>query len=76
MLLQDTRSVNLYPHNRSPILQYFKYTKKINIKMHNFVMKMCFWKNKKQEMPQCDKTRFSTLQPSIDMTGIKNERWQ
>jgi len=30
----------------------------------------------KQEMPQCDETRFSTLQPSIDMTGIRNERWQ
>jgi len=30
----------------------------------------------KQETPQCDKTRFSTLQPSIDMTGIRNERWQ
>jgi len=29
-----------------------------------------------QETPQCDETRFSTLQPSIDMTGIKNERWQ
>jgi len=22
------------------------------------------------------KTRFSTIQPSIDMTGIRNERWQ
>jgi len=31
---------------------------------------------KQQETPQCDKTRFSTLQPSIDMTGIRNERWQ
>ena len=30
----------------------------------------------KQETPQCDETRFSTLQPSIDKTGIKNERWQ
>ena len=30
----------------------------------------------KQETPQCDETRFSTLQPSIDMTGIRNERWQ
>jgi len=29
-----------------------------------------------QETPQCDETRFSTLQPSIDMTGIRNERWQ
>jgi len=28
----------------------------------------------KQETPQCDETRFSTLQPSIDMTGIRNER--
>ena len=32
--------------------------------------------NLQQETPQCDETRFSTLQPSIDMTGIKNERWQ
>ena len=29
-----------------------------------------------QETQQCDETRFSMLQPSIDMTGIKNERWQ
>jgi len=29
-----------------------------------------------QETPQCDETRFSTLQPSINMTGIRNERWQ
>ena len=29
-----------------------------------------------QETPQCDETRFSTLQPSIDMTGIRNERFQ
>jgi len=29
-----------------------------------------------QETPQCDETRFSTIQPSIDMTEIKNERWQ
>ena len=33
-------------------------------------------RNIQQETPQCDKTRFSTLQPSIDMTGIRNERWQ
>jgi len=26
-----------------------------------------------QETPQCDETRFSTIQPSIDMTGIRNE---
>ena len=24
-------------------------------------------------MPQCDETRFSTLQPSIDITGIRND---
>jgi len=30
----------------------------------------------KQETPQCDETRFSTIQPSIDVTGIRNERWQ
>ena len=29
-----------------------------------------------QETPQCDETRFSTIQPRIDMTGIRNERWQ
>jgi len=29
-----------------------------------------------QETPQSDKTRFSTIQPSIDMTGIRHERWQ
>jgi len=27
-------------------------------------------------MPQCDETRFSTIQPSIDMTGIRNETWR
>jgi len=30
----------------------------------------------KQEARQCDETRFSTIQPSIDVTGIRNERWQ
>jgi len=30
----------------------------------------------KQEAPQCDETKFSTIQPSIDLTGIKSERWQ
>jgi len=29
-----------------------------------------------QEAPQCDETRFSTIQPSIDVTGIRNARWQ
>jgi len=29
-----------------------------------------------QEAPQCDETRFSTIQPSIDVTGIRNERLQ
>ena len=29
-----------------------------------------------QEAPQCDKTRFSTIQPSIDVTGIRNDIWQ
>ena len=33
-------------------------------------------KNKQQETPQCDETRFSTIQPRIDMTEIRNERWQ
>jgi len=27
----------------------------------------------KQEAPQCDETRFSTNQPSFDVTGIRNE---
>jgi len=26
----------------------------------------------KQDAPQCDETRFSTIQPSIDVTGIRN----
>jgi len=30
----------------------------------------------KQEAPQCDETRFSTIQPSFDVTGIGNGRWQ
>jgi len=30
--------------------------------------------NKKRR--NATKTRFSTIQPSIDVTGIKNERWQ
>ena len=29
-------------------------------------------RQKKQEVPQCDKTRFST---TSDMTGIRNEIW-
>jgi len=28
----------------------------------------------KQAAPQCDETRFSTIQPSSDVTGIRNER--
>jgi len=30
--------------------------------------------NKKRR--NATKTRFSMIQPSIDMTGIRNERWQ
>jgi len=29
--IKDARSVSLYPYNQSQILQYVKYTKKINI---------------------------------------------
>jgi len=29
-----------------------------------------------QEAPQCDETRFSTIQPSTDVTGIRNEKRQ
>jgi len=29
-----------------------------------------------QEASLCDETRFSTIQPSIDVTGIRNKRWQ
>jgi len=32
--------------------------------------------NQSQEAPQCDKTSFLTIQPSIDVTGKRNERWQ
>jgi len=32
--------------------------------------------SRKQETPQCDETRFSTIQPSIDVTGDRKERWQ
>jgi len=28
-----------------------------------------------QEAPECDEIRFSTIKPSIDVTGIRNERW-
>jgi len=31
---------------------------------------------REQETPECDETWFSTIQPSIDVTGIRNERWQ
>jgi len=31
---------------------------------------------KEQETPQCDETRFSTIQPSIDVTEIINKIWQ
>ena len=42
---------------------------------------MAWWKTVvtcyiKQETSQCDDTRFSTIQPSIYVTGIRNERWQ
>jgi len=30
----------------------------------------------KQEAPQCDETRFSMIQPRIDVTVIRNEKWQ
>ena len=30
----------------------------------------------KQVAPQCDETRFLTIQASIDVTEIRNERWQ
>ena len=44
-------------------------------KLPNIVVYAC--KNiTEQETPQCDETRFSTIQPSIDVTGIRNERWQ
>jgi len=29
-----------------------------------------------QEAPQWDEARFSTIQLSLDVTGIRNERWQ
>ena len=47
---------------------YFKHIIKTDI-----ILNKC---TKKQETPQCDKTRVSTIQPSIDVTGIRNEKWQ
>jgi len=44
-LVKDARSVLLYPYNQSHILQYFKYTNKINIakKMCKILLQiMCF----------------------------------
>jgi len=32
--------------------------------------------SKIQEAPQCNETRLSTIQPSIDVRGIRNERCQ
>jgi len=32
-------------------------------------------KKQTQEAPQCDETRLSTIQPSIDVTEIRNESW-
>jgi len=56
----------------------------INVLSENFQCKanVFFWEkltfdfkeNKKRR--NATKTRFSTIQPSIDMTGIRNERWQ
>jgi len=31
---------------------------------------------KEQKAPQCDNPGFLTIQPSIDVTGVRNERWQ
>jgi len=46
-------------------------------KRHNQSIKAPVLQNiLKQETPQCDETRFSTIQPSVDMTGIRNETWQ
>jgi len=39
MFIKDARSVSLYPYNRSQILQYVKYTKKINIAKE--IAKLC-----------------------------------
>jgi len=44
--------------------------------LENSFKKLSIKKKIKQETPQCDETRFKTIQPSIDVTGIRNERWQ
>ena len=42
-----------------------------------YFLKLCTKKNVfLQETPQCHETRFSRIQPSIDVTGIQYERWQ
>ena len=73
------------------ILQHFIFKKATNEKLGvsiytllqglsrlicNYILCLQPIKENIQETPQCDETRFSTLQPSIDMTGIRNERWQ
>jgi len=43
---------------------------------HGSSMFVGFVNRNRHEAPQCDETRFSTIQPSIDVTGIRNGRWQ
>jgi len=44
--------------------------------MSKYIKKFYIETVKKLETPQCDETRFLTIQPSIYVTEIRNERWQ
>ena len=62
----------VYNENRSKLINFEQIQPR-----KKQIFEIIFYNTKiKQETPQCDETRFSTLQPSIDMTGIRNERWQ
>jgi len=63
-LLKDARSVSLHPYNRSQILQYVKYSKKINIAKQNckFCDKKCAF-GQTSKITTTAKQKNQTLKP-------------
>jgi len=69
-------NTRMSPPRNIPILHKPWFIINIRKNWHKCVLGILEKENMKQKVPQCDKTRFSTIQPSIDVTGIRNERWQ
>jgi len=77
-LVSFTNTVTRFTRELDKTNLFVKLKKQCTVEVFNKNVKkvtLVFHSIYKQETPQCDETRFSTLQPSIDMTGIKNERW-